>query len=475
MKLSALDIKNIFFELEKDKTFLSFKLRGISLYFILRFQLEMHIRTSKSSQFSNKPNNIVIRGIRKINRILFGPPKLESITHLFDSPDSLLESPFLFVGTCALRNEEGSNVDLYDIIKHYYKKNLAINFIQPEYKRRPFPKKSKYYHTFVKLEESSNYLSDDEKSILSDFVDYLSSKIGVDLSSKKSSYLSSASITLSRAKNLEELIVKSKPKFVFARSVYTEPWVPIACKASNTQLIEVQHGALGIHCLYYQTSLGEKDLKMGHILMPSYILTIGEEWKKILIDQRSYFDINNVFNIGTSNIGQISKLQNNKKKRVLFLLQGRRFNGLFTITNFLLQFLQKYASEIIKKDVEIVVRPHPVDKAEAELFLEEYGDYIHIEDPHSISSMDSIKKSNFIMSATSMCLYEALALGITAISLKPYTGVIATTRGIEFIDSIEELFDLVINSNGNIDSFRYLDEFDYKPLDYFYEQIEALN
>jgi len=470
--LSDKQIKELFFKLEKQEGIFDYKIGGIPLYFMLRFKLEMLLRAS--SNVNNQQQKLLSRIAGKIKRISKKKNSIQKENVNFDEVKTTNPSPYLFVGTCALKNDEGANIDMYDIIRYYHEKGNTINFIQPKYPTTPLPTKSKYYHSFLPLDiTAKSPLSDKDYKTLTNFLSTVNKILNLDINSKITPYISYVAVVLNAASELKEYINKTKAKYVFARSIYTEPWILIACKNTNAKSIEIQHGVVNHHNVYYQSILNKNEAASNGLLMPDFILTLGNEWKKILIGQKSFFNDKNVFNLGSSHFITTEKSLNKNEGnlRLVFFLQGRGFNKLFSITNFIIQFIEQYKNEIKELNLELIVRPHPNDLEEVKLFITKYSKYINIENTIITNSIESIKKSDLIVSATSMCLYEALAYGKKPISFKQFKGMNTNNNHIEFIDSISELFDIIKDhQQEKKESISYLEPFNPKVLNFFIEE-----
>lgn len=465
--LTDKEVKNLFFNLEKQSGIFDYKINGISTYHILRFPIEMQLRFAKGKRIEESKFEGLKAIGAKLKARFKAKKKIQRIENTFDKPFNAKYSPFLFVGTCSLINEEGSSVDLYEIIKYFFKKKISINFALLNYQTTPFPIKSKYYHSFLPLNiDSRRQLSREEKKTIYLFLKEAEEILNINLVVKYSDYLNHVSVVLGKAEDLRKYILKLKPQFVFARSVYSASWIPIACQGLKTKLVEVQHGVVTDDSIYFQSNVGGEGLKAGHLLMPDFILTIGEEWRKIIVQQDSSFNESNVFNIGTEEYSPNSiekKIIPNV--RVLFILQGRRFNQLTSIPDFISKFLTEFQEGL---DVEIVVRPHPNDIGEVDGLIKLFNKEIVIEDSAAVTSIESIKKSDYIIGATSMCLYEALAYGKTAVSFSQFKGMAASNRNIVFLDSPKDLYHLLKEPERKIKNrLPYLDSFNGEVLDSF--------
>lgn len=464
--ISDKEIKDIFFNLEKDKSIFNYQINGVSIYFILRFNLEMHLRSLSLSK--NKKQSFFSRVLSKAKQLSkkVNPTIIES--NFFDSDSAISPSPYLFVGTCAWKNEEGANVDLYDIIKYYHSQGKIINFVQPKYAVNSLPIKSIYYSSFLPLNNNpKTSLPKKDVLILIAFLKKLNSELDIDFISKLEAYTINISTVLHKANELENYIIKSGAKYIFVRSLYTEPWVAIACFKTGAKLIEVQHGVVSPDNIYYQSVHPKTDLKDGSLLMPDYILTLGSEWRDILIRQQSFYDNTNVFNLGTLDYDLETNIIDTNNIKLVFFLQGRGFNQLLSITDFIAEFIEAYKNEIKSKNIELIIRPHPNDLAETEVLKNHQG-YFSIEDTNKIEAVDSIKKNNFIISATSMCLYEALAYGKTAISFSQFVGMVTNKEHIKFITSKDDLFKLIEEYRKYpTKTIPYLNSFNSKVLEKF--------
>lgn len=464
-------IREIFFKFEQKRNIFDYKIEGVSFYCLLRFSMEMHIRSRFKIEDEIKSSSVgfVAKVKNKLANLMPKKRAKESYDKLFEGEEQGLSSPFLFVSTCEQKNEEGCSIDLYDIVKYYHNKRYKINFIQPNYGFDPFPQKSSNCDSFFPLYiDRHKNLPKEAKIQLNEFLKVLDEVEDFGFAQLCDYYDSLLGNLIDRASQLEEYIRQMNPKFVFARSVYTATWIVLACHKTNAKLIEVQHGVVGADNIYYQSIHKRNTLDYGDLIMPDYILTLGEKWREILFKQNSFYDESNTFTIGSSLYNKSPLLECNKegKKRLTFTLQGNKMNRMLSINESVMNFIEQYIDRLVELNVEVIIRPHPSEFKLTSKFFKKYKKDVLIENPSSKSSIESIECSDWIVSATSMCLYEAMAMGKVAVSYTKFKGMNSNNPDIQYVQDNEQLFELVINHRKQL-SLEYFQPFDGEVLENF--------
>ena len=179
-------IKNIIFELEREPSLFNYTCEGYSIYFILRFNIEMklrkhyesvsipktHFKNSKYYFLTNKikSNYLRYKAKRNYNKQLVR----------FDDDSKIEKSKFLFVSTSALMNENRESVELTDIIKHFHALGHKINFIQPSYSLN-LPDNQPYYNAFIPMDINGKQdLSKRDIENLKGFMGHLNNYLEID-------------------------------------------------------------------------------------------------------------------------------------------------------------------------------------------------------------------------------------------------------------------------------------------------------
>ena len=125
------------------------------------------------------------------------------------------------------------------------------------------------------------------------------------------------------------------------------------------------------------------------------------------------------------------------------MLQGGHVDGIFSINDFIIQFAIKYEKKLKELNIETAIRPHPNHMNLASTFIPRYEKLLYIENPIEINATDSILNADWIVSATSMCLYEALAYGKKAISFSRFKNMNVDNKFINFVDEVEDFMKII--------------------------------
>jgi len=457
------EVKNIFFNLETKAELLNYQIQGFPIYFILRFSLEMDYR----HYYDNPPRNPKL--IQRAKRIIkdFLQPlflNLKPQAHLFisDNLHNVATSKFLFVSTSPLVRQPGESLELYDLVQHYYLKGETINFVQPDYGR--LIEKQPYHQGFYSINpEEKVSLSIRDKRIIIELITVVSAGLKFNFKPLIQNYFEQVSRNISLCLQLQKIIEACKPTFVFARSIYTEPWVVLACKQSGVQCVEVQHGVVAKDNIYYQTILTE-ELREKYLPFPDYILTMGDEWRKITLKYFKAFNSSHVITLGVKENLNYKSNSISEKFSILICLQ----HGLFQIDDFIFSFLRKYGKAIEKNKCIVIVRPHPGNIAGS---TKQYNTYpkVVVQSPEEIPLSDAFSDCNLLLSPSSMCLYEAIARGIPTASFDQFRGV-TIPRGIRYLSDIDDLWQFITQvQNGEYQQIKipYINEFNTQVLDKF--------
>jgi len=434
-------IHDFFFSLEKNPELFSFRLDGFSLYFILRFNIEESIRSqiqgkehipSQNFSFRSFFREIIASIRNKINTY-----KALALSD-FDSLNSIKETSSIFV--CTSSNEKG--LEMQDILLYFKEKNKPVQFIQGLYQKK-FNRREYYDVLLPYFSNEIISLNEKEKNALKSFIIYLNKRLSIDNLNfdyelkNWEKYLSNIKY---KKQKLDKYLKKAKCKNVFSCSLYTEPWVLMACFENSVKCIEVQHGVFTNYSIYYQSSIKPSKETL---LMPDYILTMGEEWKNILCNYNYIYNDTNVFSIGTrgfEKVHQKSEQSTKLKDKVLIATQP----GIYNISSFLMEFFEIYYTWLKTKPFKFVIRVHPRENLSNYQQFNKFEEIVEIQAGVTYDSYTAISESMAVIGATTMCLYEALSFGIPAISLSKYKGSIIQGN-IHIIESVNDLFDLLNN------------------------------
>jgi hypothetical protein len=427
MIISDSCVKDVFFKLESDGRVFDYRIKNVSLYFILRFSIELYFR-DPSKPLIEPPLK------RYIKRMLHSAKYLFTKTHA----SAIMPSEFLFVSTSDWTDAAGESVELVDIIKYYKSKNQLINFVQPDFTGK-YIHRQPYHDNFIRINTKARArLNSAEKSTLKSFLKYLSGVLQRNYEEVYEPYADYTAYTFSMATQLEKLIRESDAKVIFARSIYTEPWVLIACNKAKAKCIEVQHGAVHPDSVYYQSSAGKpsKDL-----LFPEYILTVGEEWRNILLKQHNHYSADSVLNLGCRETLEEVSNDHHSEFEVLICLQ----HGFFSIDDILVPFFHTHAAVLKEARVTVKLRPHPHTVRETmEIYKGFEGPRFRIINSRAVPFHDDLETAALLVSPSSMCLYEAIAFGIPTASFERFKQV-SIGKELLYCESPEQLFQFIMD------------------------------
>lgn len=459
------EVKELFFEIETYENILNYTIQGYPLYFMMRFQLEMDYRNSALKGVFKKSLILKIKIILK--------KSLNSIIELFNKPvqanyksdniNIIQPCKILFISTSDWTRNPGESMELYDIINYYKSKGQIINFVQPVYST--IIHKQSYYDGFYPINFSKSELTKDDKFTIEKCLKEISTHLNINLLTLINNYYHNIATTLSLTKQMKELIQECKCKYVMARSVYTEPWVILACHTTDTRCIEVQHGVVAFDNIYYQSPLLPKH-RNGKLLMPDYILNLGEEWQQILLSQKSGYAKRNTFVLGVKMEKMKEKKSADNSLNVLICPQ----TGIYSIDNILELFFSKYGHRMASEKITIILRPHPNSYSDKNLKYTTWSNSsITIQNPKQIKLFEAFNYSDLLVSPCSMSLYEAIAHGIPTASFEKFR-YLTIEKGLKYLKDEEDLWNFIIsikNAQYHQIQVPYLSPFNTRVLDKF--------
>lgn len=249
-------------------------------------------------------------------------------------------------------------------------------------------------------------------------------------------------------KKYMELLEIKKPKFVFLVVAYENKALAAACKKSNVEIIELQHGTISPYHLGY--SYPENTRKSNNQIkeieyFPDKILSFGDYWKG-----SSHFPIeeDKIISIGfpyfEENSREFMEISNNEKEKneILFISQG-------VIGKYLSKMAYELAERIENKnknknkdqndsnnDYKIIYKLHP---GEYETWKENYEylnratkefDNFKVIDNNRVPLYELFARSNYQIGAFSTAIYEGLAFNCKTF--------IIDVPGIEYLEDLIE-------------------------------------
>lgn len=431
--LSDKEVKDVFFKLEAAPKTFSYRINNTSLYFILRFNIEIHYRDHQKAEVVSTGTRVKMQLKQMLKNL-----KDRKTRRPAEMPHDIASSPLLFVSTSDWLLSPGESAELVEIIKYYRTQGETINFVQPDYFGNSITRQS-YHDGFFRIRTGDRVrLSSGEKKTIKDFIAYISGCLGIDLRGKYREYADYIAYVFSMATQLTQAISAANAERVFVRSVYTNPWVLMACRQTGCKCIEVQHGTLNPDSIYYQFN----DVSVtSHLLMPDYILTVGEQWRKIVLNQDNHYSPAAVINLGCNEDALFGQWDGQPPFQVLICLQ----HGIFSIDDELVSFLDRFGSRLHKEGIHIRVRPHPHSVRQTMQTYERFtGAYFKIVNSREIPFLDDLRHTDVLLSPASMCLYEAISFGIAAVSFEKFRGVTIDNE-LMYVNSDHELFDFIVS------------------------------
>lgn len=510
-------IKDIFFDLEKSPNLFDFQFRGFSMYFMVRFFFEMQVRNSVVPKPDNKQkqeDNQVVTPITnkkystKLAKLAYKYPKnllskliiaidwrlarrkeqknslldtkeksiaYKKLIQHFDTNKDIPKTPFLFVSTSGLMTKDNVSMEMPDIMQYFHEKRYPIVFLQGYFgiKTRKMP----FYDKFILLEDNNNEvgkITEVEKIQLNQFVSFLRQYFNLPFENFENIFEGIFLHQYSKAINLLWYIQQTQCKYVFARSIYSDPWVIMACKLANVNCVEVQHGPMYVDLIYYQSALPIAKLGQNTIILPNYMITTGEVWKDVFIEQGYIYTEHTILNLGHHEYEQVIKNTANQQvnyvqsKEFTILVAGQA--GIFNISQEISNFIEKYKKELTEANIKIIIRPHPLHIDETVNKLQEqYAAILTLQKPQTINIYEALQSTDVVISAASTCLYEAIAMGKAAISFKKFEGQLLA-KDILLVDTIDELWNLlkkIKNKEIKITPKPYISPLNTKVLDIF--------
>jgi hypothetical protein len=466
-----IEIERAFSKLENTPGLSDFKIRGFSLYAITRFDLEVQYRSDVHS--TDKPvksdqNGVSQKNQRTENSMSFGTrfrnkirefrkwfDRRKYLSQFNDIKEALPDTNLLFVATSGFRNAQGYSVEMEDVIKHRWQHGNKIFFVLPDYDIK-IRRRNEYDYFYPMSLEKTHEARKDYDKIIEAYISFLEKNlpgIGRLEGIRKTIYFN-----FGMADQLKEIILHVKPKFVIGRSLYSEKWVNIACRETNTGSIEIQHGAFTRHNFYYYP-LGILDVK--ELLFPDVVLCLGKEWLRLLREQSETWNEKNSAVIGSPQGMSRKRPPRNGKKRVLVAFQN------FSISN--LDF-RKDISELFSvyhgsiQNCEFVFRVHPSDFSNLQWDLAA-GSQISFSDPRKMSPRNALENTDILVCATTMMIYEALSMGIPVVSFERFR-YMTEPNGIRFVSNTAELFSAITcDIDESKERLEYISSSDFSFLD----------
>jgi hypothetical protein len=261
---------------------------------------------------------------------------------------------------------------------------------------------------------------------------------------------------LKNAAALQRILRVVKPTAVVARSLYSDKWVVMAANREQIQTIEVQHGVFTKDNFYFHSL---SNLSLNELLVPTKILCLGNEWLSVLRKQDQYWTKLNSATVGTKNFFE-NKRQDVSKPVFLIALQDLSVE-LFNFYDFMVKLIADNPE--IYERYEVVIRPHPIDVDSNQIRNTKLKNCrISHYNQESVASI--LSKANVLLTASSMMLYEAQALNVTAVSLEQYR-YLTIEKNILFLEGTSNFIQKLEQFEQKKVRLEYLNMYDFNAFE----------
>jgi hypothetical protein len=467
------EVKDIMSKIELDTSITSILIRNQSIYSLCRFYLESFIRENLQLTEENqghkdngkrKSEKLYYRITRAfVNRVVYFYPRMNKVIakkkyrKQFDSIVNIEENDILIVATSGAHNSKFESSEFEEFVEYLKSVGKKIYFVQPNYNLKVV--RNQKFDKYFLVDIFKDYkLSAKEHKAIKLFVNQLS-LFGPGCENMEVNLISNiVSVQLSQSEQLDKIIKKVKPNFVFSKSLYSESWVVLACRINNVKSIEIQHGVFLQNNVYY-CPLNELIRKK--LLLPDYIGCLGKIWIDILRKQSLLWDDSNSFVYGNKNAsaGKPLKDKRTQNLKVLIAFQPSQ-NKALSIYEVILRLFHEIESRGLK-NFEFVLRFHPME-TNKDIFKLKENNFLNvrISDSKRTSIYEELKSVDVLITGTSMTIYEALHSGIKVISFEPFRKL-TIEKDIVFVNNEFELLKELENHSVNISKEEYLSELNF--------------
>ena len=193
----------------------------------------------------------------------------------------------------------------------------------------------------------------------------------------------------------KKLIKKIKPKLaVIEGASYSENAIlNYALHSCGVRIAEPQHGVVNKSHDNYNFSSLVRNNKEYKLFLPDDFLAYGKHWSKSINGPFNKYDIG--YPHKSQNIPQKRKRGNTKK--ILLISDGVHFD--------MLVYMSKKILVSLKKEYEVFIRPHPIER---DRLKEKLKFYKHIKIDNEENIYKSLSDKDFVISELSTVLYDSL-------------------------------------------------------------------
>lgn len=464
-----IEIKDVFHKLENSKEVSDFEISGFNLYGICRFYLEMRLRINYYETHNKNKITKTPEVPSTINHVITKPSflgrfvsKLQSYNERFlkklyysqfDNLEELNERvDIVLVATSGFKNAKNYSIELQEFVTYAKANKLKIAFVLPDFDHKI--KRREEYNYFFSIQHGQKVVfRDEDTATLNRFKSFVKENIHLLNEEDVNRINFQVSQAFGLSEQLTQIIKKLNPKVVVARSLYSDKWVTMSCQKAKIGILEVQHGVFTKENFYYH-SMGKLDHKQ--LILPDFIACLGYEWLELLRAQSRFWNESNSGVLGSTFFVDSSNIERGRQN-ILIVFQDLNIE-LLDIRPEIEQFLNSFASKLSQFD--FTLRIHPINNISDFDIPMDYPN-IRISDPKKETTAEVLAKTNILIGATSMMLYEALSFNIPVISFERYRKM-TLDENISFVTSAEDLYDcLKFKKYGIKPNLQYINKLDF--------------
>ncbi|HAS47578.1 MAG TPA: hypothetical protein DCS93_44285 [Microscillaceae bacterium] len=477
--LSDKKVKDLIFKIERHPDTFKYEAQGVSLFFLLRFSIEMEIRKA----YNEVPDNLRVTGAQNNAHKKKQIPKQVSkirawvnqrIIHLkfrryISLPGKLVKTPCIFVAHLDITPKRPRTENLLAALKYLHKKKLTTTLVINDFTQKT--KKPSYLKQLLFLFSFPPAKNVSKVQLPVTFLEHLKQLTQVDFTHCQASWESNINTQLSNASRLEQIIAQTSCQHVFCSSAYTNAWIILACHRQKVNCVEIQHGVITQEQAYYQASFPPSELSPLTLLMPDYILTLGKKWQEIIVGNHYAHTNQNTLVLGNIALSNVSESPQAIPQNGLYHILVATQPGIFDIKDTLVELCTRHKEELLQNNMMFTIRPHPLHDFDFYRELcSQHPKIFQFDNSRKTHIYASLNQVNAVLSNTSMCLYEALALQKTAISFEKFKTQ-TVEEDLKFVKTTSELIRLLLEEKEHKPSKHpdYLSVFEEGVLDKFYK------
>jgi len=452
------NLDKIIEKIETDDKIWRYQIFEVPVYFLLRWHIltKLKVDLCYAEQIDSAKHNtynydiLPILLLKKFKYYCLQIRRISTIDSYFKKISKwkdrhIKPSDYLFLSTSnrnISKNDIFNSTELFDIVSYYKNNNNNINYVQ--YAGSTHSECQNIYDSFTFINAfKTNRLTTIESNILKALLTYLTTITSINFIPNYFSYLITLEGYKYSIKKLYIIIQKTRPKFLFTASIYTEAWILVACSRQGIRVVEVQHGILEKY--YFSNFISAFQLKSVNYLVPHFILCFSSYWQKFLVNNNQMWHENNVYILGLTGLKESRIYKNQLQRKNQLIIKYFTQNAIVNLDDDFAQLVLKYGEMFKNYGINIVIRVHP-DYQLSNVYKLKFSNYpyINIENSANLSSLKSLAGTDILFVANSSCINEAHGLGIPIISSPKYK-IDHYCETIHYYNNIEELADLIIS------------------------------